>query len=145
MLETLDLSPLPSSDVLTHIVDAHCHPTDSPLDEEFFSQVSHRVCAMATRGTDQELVAVLARRYPDKVVPCFGTSGHHNLANRTALTPRQDITLGLPIGYLYAIYHPKRITTMPSSSLMQSLNLTTEQPLPASSPPFLTPRPSHSS
>ncbi|TFY61964.1 hypothetical protein EVJ58_g4170 [Rhodofomes roseus] len=27
---------------------------------------------MATRGTDQELVADLARRYPDKVTPCFG-------------------------------------------------------------------------
>ena len=67
-----DLHPLPSSDVLAYVVDVHCHTTDSPLDEEFFSKLSHRICAMATRGTDQELVADLARRYPDKVVPCFG-------------------------------------------------------------------------
>ncbi|EPT03519.1 hypothetical protein FOMPIDRAFT_1028783 [Fomitopsis schrenkii] len=72
MPDPLDLSPLPSSDVLAHVVDVHCHPTDSRLDEELLAKVSHRLCAMATRGTDQELVAILACRYPDKVVPCFG-------------------------------------------------------------------------
>ncbi|KAH9929667.1 uncharacterized protein B0H18DRAFT_859558, partial [Fomitopsis serialis] len=57
---------------LAHVVDVHCHPTDSPLDDELFSTLPHRICAMATRDTDQELVADLARRYPDKVTPCFG-------------------------------------------------------------------------
>ncbi|KAH9837257.1 TatD DNase family Scn1 [Rhodofomes roseus] len=66
-----DLPSLPSPSVLAHVVDVHCHPTDSPIDDELFSTLPHHICAMATRGTDQELVADLARRYPDKVTPCF--------------------------------------------------------------------------
>ena len=76
-----DLSPLPSPDVLAHVMDVHCHPTDSSLDEELFSNLYHRICAMATRGTDQELVTDLARRYPDKVVPCFGASHLYEYAD----------------------------------------------------------------
>ncbi|KAI8981135.1 hypothetical protein BD414DRAFT_549232 [Trametes punicea] len=81
-------SPLPSADelqreldrvprsVLAHVIDVHCHPTDS--DAEMTHRVVRdlpiRICAMATRRSDQELVAGLARAHPDKVVPSFGRS-----------------------------------------------------------------------
>ncbi|KAI0361045.1 Metallo-dependent hydrolase [Trametes cingulata] len=70
-----ELSRVPRA-VLAHVVDVHCHPTDSD-----FAQTSAfvarelplgRICAMATRRSDQKLVADLARAHPDKVVPCFG-------------------------------------------------------------------------
>lgn len=93
MPDPLDLSPLPSSDVLAHVVDVHCHPTDSRLDEELLAKVSHRLCAMATRGTDQELVAILACRYPDKVVPCFGPSRLHNMPIASLLPPNRVSSL----------------------------------------------------
>ena len=64
--------PLPSSDVLKHIVDVHCHPTDSEITEEHMRELEITICAMATRREDQELVADLALKYPDKVIPCFG-------------------------------------------------------------------------
>ncbi|CDO73096.1 hypothetical protein BN946_scf185007.g150 [Trametes cinnabarina] len=69
-----ELDKVPRS-VLAHVVDVHCHPTDSE------AKMTHhvvaeglpiRICAMATRRSDQELVAGLARAHPDKVVPCFG-------------------------------------------------------------------------
>ncbi|KAI0778717.1 TatD DNase family Scn1, partial [Trametes elegans] len=60
--------------VLAHVVDVHCHPTDSDLamTREAARTLPIRICAMATRGSDQDLVADLARAAPDKVVPCFG-------------------------------------------------------------------------
>ena len=61
-----------ASEVLAHVVDVHCHPTDSPLNHELMSSLHIRVCAMATRHSDQALVRELAMLYPGKVVPCFG-------------------------------------------------------------------------
>jgi len=71
-LTTTMTPPLPSKDVLNHIVDVHCHPTDSEITEEHLNDLQITVCAMATRQDDQELVAELARNHPDKVIPCFG-------------------------------------------------------------------------
>lgn len=59
-------------DVLAHVVDVHCHPTDSPTDAELLKAVPIHLCAMATRGSDQALVRDFAKAYPDKVTPCFG-------------------------------------------------------------------------
>lgn len=59
-------------EVLAHLVDVHCHPTDSPIPQDVMSTMPMRICAMATRGTDQALVRDLATAYPDKVIPCFG-------------------------------------------------------------------------
>ncbi|KAH9920234.1 uncharacterized protein BXZ73DRAFT_80178 [Epithele typhae] len=60
--------------VLAHVVDVHCHPTDSPTDATHAAVAESpiRLCAMATRQSDQALVAALARAHPDRVVPCFG-------------------------------------------------------------------------
>ncbi|KZT08659.1 TatD DNase family Scn1 [Laetiporus sulphureus 93-53] len=68
----LDSSSLPAPGVLAHVVDAHCHPTDAALDAALMSALPHRICAMATRASDQALVRDLAARYPDAVLPCFG-------------------------------------------------------------------------
>jgi hypothetical protein len=61
-----------SASVLAHVVDVHCHPTDSGIEDEVLRSISHKICAMATRESDQDLVAKLAQDYPDKVIPCFG-------------------------------------------------------------------------
>ncbi|KAI0695652.1 TatD DNase family Scn1 [Cytidiella melzeri] len=62
----------PPVDVLSHIVDVHCHPTDSAYSSEVMDNLAVQVCAMATRATDQSLVRDLAAAYPQKVIPCFG-------------------------------------------------------------------------
>ncbi|KAF5352739.1 hypothetical protein D9756_005914 [Leucocoprinus leucothites] len=64
---------LPSSDVLRHVVDVHCHPTDtSPISSEAMEELQITVCAMASREADQTLVRDLAMAHPSKVIPCFG-------------------------------------------------------------------------
>lgn len=60
------------AEVLAHVVDVHCHPTDSPISQEVMNSLRIRLCAMATRETDQALVRELATAYPEKVIPCFG-------------------------------------------------------------------------
>ena len=62
----------PSQDVLKHVVDVHCHPTDSEIPDDVMCELPITVCAMATRQEDQALVAGLARAHPDRVIPCFG-------------------------------------------------------------------------
>lgn len=63
---------LPSKEVLKHVVDVHCHPTDSQITPDAIDDLPIIICAMATRQSDQALVANLARAHPEKVVPCFG-------------------------------------------------------------------------
>lgn len=59
---------LPGIDVLKHVVDAHCHPTDEiDISSEDMDSMSIKICAMATRSDDQIRVAELAQRYPEKV------------------------------------------------------------------------------
>ena len=62
------------SEVLKHVIDVHCHPTDSDMDMTLIAvqNTPVRMCAMATRGSDQRLVGDLARAQPDRVIPCFG-------------------------------------------------------------------------
>ncbi|KAL5534081.1 hypothetical protein ACEPAG_542 [Sanghuangporus baumii] len=62
----------PSRDVLKHVVDVHCHPTDSEIPINVVDKLPITICAMATRYEDQALVADLARAHPDRVIPCFG-------------------------------------------------------------------------
>ncbi|KIY50430.1 TatD DNase family Scn1 [Fistulina hepatica ATCC 64428] len=65
---------MPSIDVLKHVVDVHCHPTDSPesVTAESMARVHITVCAMASQQSDQHLVKDMAIRFHDKVVPYFG-------------------------------------------------------------------------
>ncbi|KAI0094465.1 TatD DNase family Scn1 [Irpex rosettiformis] len=66
---------LPPVCILAHLVDVHCHPTDSSFSSSVMDNLPLKhICAMATRATDQSLVKELAFAYPEKVVPCFG---HH--------------------------------------------------------------------
>ncbi|KZT27697.1 Metallo-dependent hydrolase [Neolentinus lepideus HHB14362 ss-1] len=63
---------LPPPSVLRHVVDAHCHPTDTVIQPASMDKLPIKICAMATRVSDQAKVADLATAYPTKVVPCFG-------------------------------------------------------------------------
>jgi Tat protein secretion system quality control protein TatD with DNase activity len=65
-------SPLPSAEVLRHVVDVHCHPTDTEIRPVDLNGLPIRICAMASRRSDQNRVAELARSYPDKIIPAFG-------------------------------------------------------------------------
>lgn len=59
---------LPGKDVLEHVYDVHCHPTDEiDIPDAIMGDLSIRICAMATRWEDQERVSALALRYPQKV------------------------------------------------------------------------------
>ncbi|KAF9074909.1 TatD DNase family Scn1 [Rhodocollybia butyracea] len=65
---------LPSPDVLRHIVDVHCHPTDAPtiIPEAMENLALGTIVSMSSCSRDQVLVRNLAMSYPDKVIPCFG-------------------------------------------------------------------------
>jgi len=65
---------LPSADVLCHIVDVHCHPTDVPegISVDSMDKLDITICAMSSMESDQGKVRDLGTRYPEKVVPCFG-------------------------------------------------------------------------
>ncbi|KAJ7193330.1 TatD DNase family Scn1 [Mycena pura] len=67
------MASLPAS-VLCHIVDVHCHPTEtlSTMTKFNLERLQLTVCAMSTHQTDQRLVRDLAYQYPEKVIPCFG-------------------------------------------------------------------------
>ncbi|KAF9531935.1 TatD DNase family Scn1 [Crepidotus variabilis] len=71
-----DTSPLalPSSDILAHITDVHCHPTDAPggVSTSSMQQLGIHICAMSSGPHDQEKVKALATAYPEKATPAFG-------------------------------------------------------------------------
>ncbi|KAF8336460.1 uncharacterized protein EI90DRAFT_3144694 [Cantharellus anzutake] len=58
--------------LISHLVDVHCHPTDTQIIDEDIDALPLRLCAMASRDSDQQLVADLARKWPHKIIPCFG-------------------------------------------------------------------------
>jgi hypothetical protein len=63
---------LPPPSVLRHVVDVHCHPTDSEIPVKIMDNLPIALCAMSTLQADQGLVRDLAAAFPAKVVPCFG-------------------------------------------------------------------------
>jgi hypothetical protein len=63
---------LPPPSVLRHVVDVHCHPTDSEIPVKIMDNLPIALCAMSTLQADQGLVRDLATAFPAKVVPCFG-------------------------------------------------------------------------
>ena len=77
-VELQDLSP----DQWRELGDAHCHPTDSP---ETIASIptmkTSRLCLMATRPNDQNLVAEAARDHKDIVVPFYGTAYEFQVTN----------------------------------------------------------------
>jgi hypothetical protein len=72
MATSNDECNLPASEVLCHVVDVHCHPTDSPIPRKSMEDLPITICAMSTRPSDQVRVSELAETHPDKVIPCFG-------------------------------------------------------------------------
>jgi Tat protein secretion system quality control protein TatD with DNase activity len=64
---------LPAPEILVHIVDVHCHPTDAlSIAASTIESLPCTLCAMATQEGDQSKVAALARARPDRIVPAFG-------------------------------------------------------------------------
>ena len=63
----MDHMVLPAHDVLAHVVDVHCHPTDNEVGIEDVANLPIRLCAMATRADDQAKVADLATKNPKRV------------------------------------------------------------------------------
>lgn len=72
----------PSPNLAGLFVDSHCHPTDDPvaytalnlddLSDRISNSTVGRLVCMSTNARDQNMVAELASRHPDKVTPCFG-------------------------------------------------------------------------
>lgn len=58
---------LPAKDVLAHVVDVHCHPTDAEVGVDDAASLPIRLCAMASRADDQAKVADLAITNPTRV------------------------------------------------------------------------------
>lgn len=63
---------LPPPSVLAHVVDVHCHPTDTDIPDGFPGDLPIKICAMSAQTRDQPLVRDIATRSPDKVTPAFG-------------------------------------------------------------------------
>ncbi|KIM47473.1 hypothetical protein M413DRAFT_22133 [Hebeloma cylindrosporum] len=78
---------LPSADVLRHVVDVHCHPTDAPggVSVDSMDKLDITICAMSSMESDQGKVRELGTRYPEKVVPCFGY--HPWFSHLISITP----------------------------------------------------------
>ncbi|QRV88012.1 TatD DNase family protein [Ceratobasidium sp. AG-Ba] len=72
--ETSTGNPLPPASVLSHLVDVHCHPTDSsPIPDDHVAGVQlGQICAMSTHTHDQEKVKELGERMGDRAIMCFG-------------------------------------------------------------------------
>jgi len=66
------MAELPPPEVLKHITDVHCHPTDSPVSDASMQQLEISICAMSYMQSNQDQVKALATSYPDKVLPAFG-------------------------------------------------------------------------
>ncbi|KAG8882768.1 hypothetical protein FRB99_004639, partial [Tulasnella sp. 403] len=45
--------PLPSPDILQHVVDVHCHPTDTDVSDGSMDDLKIKICAMSSRADDQ--------------------------------------------------------------------------------------------
>lgn len=66
------LMEFPPPSVLAHVVDVHCHPTDTDIPDGFPDDLHITICAMSAQTRDQPLVRDLATRCPEKVIPAFG-------------------------------------------------------------------------
>ena len=59
---------LPPREVLEHLVDVHCHPTEElEVSDEAMRELPLRICAMSSNSDDQEKVEDLYNRYSQKV------------------------------------------------------------------------------
>jgi hypothetical protein len=65
----------PPPSVLAHVVDVHCHPTDTEIPDGFPEDLHITICAMSAQTRDQPLVRELTAKCPEKVIPAFGGCG----------------------------------------------------------------------
>ncbi|KAG2368799.1 hypothetical protein BDR07DRAFT_1468803 [Suillus spraguei] len=79
---------LPPPSVLRHVVDVHCHPTDSEISVKSMDNLPITIVAMSTFQANQGLVRDLAIAFPDKVMPSFGY--HPWFTHWIALAPYQS-------------------------------------------------------
>ncbi|KAF9785561.1 TatD DNase family Scn1 [Thelephora terrestris] len=74
----------PPPSVLAHVVDVHCHPTDTDIPDGFPEDLHITICAMSAQTRDQPLVRELTAKCPERVIPAFGY--HPWWAHQIALT-----------------------------------------------------------
>jgi Tat protein secretion system quality control protein TatD with DNase activity len=106
---------LPPPEVLAHVVDVHCHPTDAPsITESAIEDLPCTLCAMATQEGDQSKVATLARTRPDRIVPAFGY--HPWWAHRISLSAPSGMTPD-HVAHYRALFLPDSSSLPPSAEL----------------------------
>lgn len=104
---------LPAPEVLAHLVDVHCHPTDVPsIASSTIESLPCTLCAMSTQEGDQSKVAALARARPDRIVPAFGY--HPWWAHRISLDAPAGAILN-PATHYRSLFFPE--TSSQSSEL----------------------------
>jgi hypothetical protein len=74
---------LPPTEVLNHVVDVHCHAQNRELPPEVMESLAITICTMAWCPRDQEVVADIARKWPDKVIPGFGMYKAYDIQSMT--------------------------------------------------------------
>ncbi|CAE6513344.1 hypothetical protein RSOLAG22IIIB_03205 [Rhizoctonia solani] len=115
--DTVSGNPLPSVAVLSHIVDVHCHPTDtSPISDEHIQAVQlGQICAMSSNADDQAKVRELGQRMGDRVIMCFGYHPwwSHRISILDTPLPTED--------HYRAIFNPTEKQEEAFQSLISSL------------------------
>jgi Tat protein secretion system quality control protein TatD with DNase activity len=108
---------LPASEILAHLIDVHCHPTDAPsIAASTIESLPCTLCAMSTQEGDQSKVASLARARPDRVVPAFGY--HPWWAHRISLSaPVPDHAAHYRALFLSSSSSPSSPSPPPSAEL----------------------------
>lgn len=91
----------PPPSVLAHVIDVHCHPTDTDIPDGFPDDLQITICAMSNRTRDQPLVRDIATRCPDKVIPAFGKCARISVGiHKPGKSPDSDVLMDTRcIGY----------------------------------------------
>ncbi|KAF4573260.1 Metallo-dependent Hydrolase/TatD-type [Pleurotus pulmonarius] len=114
--------------VLHHVVDVHCHPTDSPatLSPDSMHRLPITICPMASRKSDQPRIRALAQAHPDKVIPGFGYHPwfSHQIATETVISKQdhyRSILLKTPINPDHESIFAELLESLPEPILLSDV------------------------